>query len=193
MFHFYCFNAEKKIIVSDLPLEKVRLKYGFRYEVLNSVKDKDAIEVVWVRIQRSYPGFEIIEDNVKPKKPRKKKKPVTAETRRKMADAKRGKKKSEETKRKTSMTMKGKSNFEGKKHSHASKRKIAAKSYGNTKVRGRKWVHDPNTTAEKRVVDRLNIPRGFLLGRDYYMVENMRYNLDSFRRLKTKRVMDDTW
>ena len=71
MIHFYCYVILKKIIVSDLPADKVKVKYGYRYELLNSVKDKDAIDFIKIRLLRSYHEYEFIELFQKEKKTKK--------------------------------------------------------------------------------------------------------------------------
>ena len=40
MINFYLFLTDKKIVVSDQPLERVKKKYGYKFEIINSIKDK---------------------------------------------------------------------------------------------------------------------------------------------------------
>ena len=68
MIHFYCYVTLKKIIVSDLPADKVKDKYGYRYELLNSIKDMEAVEFIKLRLLRSYSGYEFIDLFQKEKK-----------------------------------------------------------------------------------------------------------------------------
>jgi len=84
MIHFYCYVTLKKIIVSDLPAVKVKAKYGYRYELLNSIKEKDAVDFIKTRLLRSYHGYEFIELFHKERKP------FTEEAKRKMSEAKLG-------------------------------------------------------------------------------------------------------
>ena len=165
MIHFYCYVTLKKIIVSDLPADKVKAKYGYRYELLNSVKDKDAVDFIKLRLLRSYNGYEIIELFQKEKKP------VTEEARRKMSLAKLGKPRDETTRQKISKGLKGRSNFQGKKHNPETKEVMAEKKFGNDHAKELYWVHDPRGTKEKRIKDRNSLPPGYAIGRDYYSTE----------------------
>lgn len=171
MIHFYCFTTDKKIIASDLPVEKIRKKFGYRYEILTSIKDKNSVEIAKSRIQRSYPQF-IIEELYQKIKP-----PISLEARKKISDSKLGKPRDAATRAKISRTMKGKSNFQGKRHTEETKRVMAVKKFGNQHVKDLKWVHDPNGDTEKRVKSRLHVPSGYLIGRDYYSVEPGLYSM----------------
>ena len=165
MIHFYCYVTLKKIIVSDLPADKVKAKYGYRYELLNSVKDKDAIDFIKIRLLRSYHEYEFIELFQKEKKP------VSEEARRKMSLAKLGKPRDETTRQKISRGLKGRSNFQGKKHNPETKEIMAEKKLGNDHAKELYWVHDPRGTKEKRIKDRNSLPPGYAIGRDYYSTE----------------------
>lgn len=165
MFNFYLFNKEKRIVISDYPSDKVKGKFGFQYEILNSVKEKSALPFISERIKKQYPLYSIVEFFTRPRKPH------TEETKRKMALAKIGKPRDEATKQKISIARKGKSNFEGKKHNEETKKIMAEKKLGNQHVKDLRWVHDPRGTEEKRVKDRTKVPVGFSLGRDYYSTE----------------------
>jgi len=165
MIHFYCYVTLKKIIVSDLPADKVKVKYGYRYELLNSVKDKDAVDFIKIRLLRSYHEYEFIELFQKEKKP------VSEEARRKMSLAKLGKPRDETTKQKISKGLKGRSNFQGKKHNPETKEVMAEKKLGNDHAKELYWVHDPRGTKEKRIKDRNSLPPGYAIGRDYYSTE----------------------
>jgi hypothetical protein len=170
MIHFYCFNKIKTILISDLPVDKVRVKYGYQYEVINSIKDKSVLDIIKARTLRQYKDYVLIEWEEKVKKTRR---PATDETKLKMSQAKLGKRRDEETKKRISNTMKGKSNFEGKRHSWESKEKIGEKLMGNHNVRDTYWIHNPRTDKERRVKERHNLARDYQLGRDYYSTESM--------------------
>jgi hypothetical protein len=165
MIHFYCYVTLKKIIVSDLPAVKVKAKYGHRYELLNSIKDMDAVEFIKLRLLRNYSGYEFIDLFQKEKKP------ITEEARRKMSLAKLGKPRDEVTRQKISRGLKGRSNFQGKKHNLKTKEIMAEKKLGNDHAKELYWAHDPRGTKETRVKDRNDLPQGFALGRDYYSTE----------------------
>ena len=165
MIHFYCYVTLKKIIVSDLPADKVKDKYGYRYELLNSIKDIDAVDFIKLRLLRSYSGYEFIDLFQKEKKT------VTEEARRKMSLAKLGKPRDEATRQKISIGLKGRSNFQGKKHNLETKEIMAEKKLGNDHAKELYWAHDPRGSKETRVKDRNDLPQGFALGRDYYSTE----------------------
>jgi len=186
MIHLYCFHSEKKIIVSDLPVEKIRKTYGFKYEVLTSFKEKTAVEVMLPKISSSYPKYEIVEKYFTPRPPRPKR-PMSEETKRKIAESHRGKKMAPEVKARISNKMKGKSNFENKRHREESKEKIGLKMIGNDHVKGTRWVYNPNTSKELRVRSLLAVPRGFIKGRDYSSTEEVNYALSLYR----KRIQND--
>lgn len=164
MIHFYYFQKEKKLVVSDTDPAKIKKKYGYNYEVLNSIKDKEHVDLI---IQRIMKGYEVIDKVVSFHK----KKEFSEEYRRKLSEAKKGRKLDPEIKAKISSTMKGKSNFQGKSHSYESKRLIGAAQIGNSNVKDSKWVFDPRGTKELRVRD--NVPVGFSKGRDYYSIEGL--------------------
>lgn len=165
MINFYCYIQDKKIIASDLPVDKIRSKFGHRYEILTTIKDKDAIDVTKSRILRSYPQF-IIEEVWQ-----KVKQPVSEETKRKISESKIGKPRDPETRAKISAGLKGRSNFQGKRHNDETKKAMAEKKLGNQHVKDYIWVHDPRGDKEKRVKTRMEIPVGFSEGRDYYSTE----------------------
>ncbi len=143
----------------------MKKKYGHRFEVLNSVKDKEAVGVIQTRLLRSYPNHTVIEWY------KAERKPMSAETKKKISDSKMGRPRDEATRLKISLASKGRSNFQGKKHSEESKEKIAEAKIGNQHVTGKYWAHDPRSTKEARVVNRHRLPFGFQLGRDYYSTE----------------------
>lgn len=167
MLQIYCFLQLKKLIISDYSKEMVKRKYGHRFEIINSFKEKSSYDLFKGKLLRQYPNF-TIEEWHKPPKPT-----VTDESRKKMRDAKIGGKLSEETKRKISMTMKGRSNFQGKKHSRQTKLLIGNAQVGNTNVRNTFWAHNPDTEQEIRYRSRHFLPRGFIKGRDYDSLESL--------------------
>ena len=83
------------------------------------------------------------------------------ETRKKMSEAQKGKRVSSETRKKLSKAHKGKpSNMKGKHISEEQKKKISEVMKGNTNVRGRRWYNNGeiNTMAKE-------CPPGFVPGR----------------------------
>jgi len=168
MINFYAFKQIKLLLVSDLPLTKIKAKYGSNFEIITTIKDKTALEIVTQRTLRSLPNYIVEEKFAKIKI-------VTEESRRKMALAKLGKARDEETKRKISQTMKGKSNFQGKRHSEDSKKKQARAKINNQNTKNMYWAHNPRTDEEKRIKDRNKLPANFILGRDYYSTESGLY------------------
>lgn len=160
------FTNDKKIVISNYPTEKVKKKYGFRFEILNSIKDENAIDVITERIKKQYPLF-ILEKYIFKKRVA----VFSEETRKKMSLSKLGKPRDEVTRKKISAGLKGRSNFQGKKHKEESKEKIAEAKLGNQHNKNTYWIHDPSGDTEKKVKDRNQVPKGFSLGRDYYSTE----------------------
>lgn len=167
MIHIYCYPSLKSIILSDRPSDKVKAKFGHRYEILTSIRERDSVATVLPRVMRNYPGYEVIEWYAIVRKP------VSDETRLKLSAGRLGKTHSEESKAKTSATMKGRSNFAGKRHRNESKDAIAASMLGNDNSAGLIWCHNPVTGEETRVADWTMIPAGWVAGRDYYSTESM--------------------
>lgn len=165
MYSFYVSYKQKKLIVTDYPLDKAKRHFGHDIELVNSVKDKENIETIKNRVLRSYGGFEVEEVMEKPKYI------MTPEHKQALIDSKLGKERPEEVKRKISQSKKGKSNFEGKKHTYETKRLMAARKIGNQHTKNDIWAHDPNSDVEIKVKDLKDIPEGFSKGRDYYSTE----------------------
>lgn len=165
MIHFYCFVQTKKIIISDLPTAKIKTKYGYRYEILTSIKDKSNLDIVTQKIQRSYSGFTFEYNLLKEKTP------LTDEQRKKISDSKIGKPRDPETRAKISAALKGRSNFQGKRHNDGTKRTMSEKKLGNDHTKDYYWAHDPRSDKEIRVKSLDEIPVGFKLGRDHYSTE----------------------
>lgn len=170
MIHFYCFSNIKKIIVSDFKVEDIRRIFGYKYEVVNSVKEKESVEIVKSKLLKFYPTY-IIEDHFK-----KIKTPITDAGRKKISDSKIGLKRDAATRAKISASKKGKSNFQGKKHNNETKQIMAEKKLGNQHAKNLVWAHDPSSDKEIRVKDRGKIPVGYMKGRDYYIMENFIYS-----------------
>jgi len=151
--------------------------YGHRYERVNSINDKAAVDILKDKLKKFYPNFVFIE-HYKPGKVK-----LTEESRKKIRDSKIGSKHSEETKKKMSAARKGKGNFIGKNHSHESKRMIAAAKYGNNHAKGLQWFHDPRSEKEVRVKSYKEAPVGFSQGRDYYAIEELLYSKKRKKKL----------
>jgi hypothetical protein len=165
MIHFYCFYNNKNIIISDFPSKTVKARFGHRYELVNSVKDIDSVEIIKTKLLKSYPSFIFVEF-YKPKRV-----PITPEGRKKISDSKIGLKRDAATRAKISATMKGKSNFQGKKHHSETRKIMAEKKLGNDHVKDKVWAYNPDTFKEIRVKDRRSIPSNYLKGRDYESIE----------------------
>lgn len=165
MLHFYCYASDKKIVISDFPTEKVKLKHGYRFEILNSLRDKTSLTAVKDRVLRPYTNFTVIEWIQRERKP------ISAEARLKISLSKLGKPRDEATRKKISAKLKGKSNFQGKRHNDETKKVMAEKKLGNDHVKETVWAFDPRGTKEVRVRDLKEIPKGFSKGRDYYSTE----------------------
>lgn len=181
MYYFYVFYSNKQIIVSDLDQNRVRKRYGNKIELINSVKDKDSIELIKPRILRNYSGFQFVEEFQKPKYV------MTPEHKQALINSKLGKKRSEEVRKKISLAKKGKSNFEGKKHTYETKRLMSALKIGQAQHKDYIWVHNPETDKELMVKDRFSIPKGFSQGRDYYSTEPGLYEMNIMGRKSRSR------
>ena len=180
MIHFYCYDVTKIILISDQPVDKVRAKYGHRYELLNSIKDNSAVEVIKTRLQRSYGMYKFVEWNQSVRKP------MSDETKRKMSESKMGKPRDEATRQKISAGLKGRSNFQGKKHTADTKDVMAEKKLGNQHTKDSYWAYDSRSDKETRVRDRNNLPPGYQLGRDYDSIEIGLYHIDEYRKSRAR-------
>jgi len=176
MIHFYCYTDKKLIVVTDLPVDKVKKKYGYRYEIINSIKDVTHLDVITARVLRSYPGYTI--EQLERKKPT----PMSDETKKKISDAHKGVPRSEETKQKISQSLKGRSNFVGKSHSEETKEVMAEKKLGNQHTKEYHWVYDPRGQREMRIKNRRDVPPGYSLGRDYYSTEAGLYHFKEIKK-----------
>ena len=169
MIHFYCYYNNKNIIISDFPSKDVKTRFGHRYELVNSVKSKESVDIIKEKILKSYPNFIFVEF-YKPTR-----RPLTDKERKKISDSKIGLKRDAATRAKISATMKGKSNFEGKRHKQETKEVMAEKKLGNDHVKDKVWVYNSILDKEKRVKDRRIIPNGYMMGRDYDSIEALLY------------------
>lgn len=184
MYNFFLYNKDSKIVISNQAIDKVKTKFGLSYEIINTVKEKDSIDVVKQRTIRSYPKCKFIKYYHKTWT-------LSTETKKKMAKAKKGKKWDQATKDKISATMKGKSNFQGKKHSEASKRKTSMSMLGKQQTKGKTWIYNPITDQEKRIDDRHKMIPGFRLGRSYDICEIVRHNFSATKSPKEKLSNED--
>jgi hypothetical protein len=186
MFNFYLYQLDKKIVISDLPSEKVKSKFGYKFEILTSVREKESLPTVIERIKRQYSLFSIEEYFYKKRKPR------SEESNKKISLAKLGKPRDEATRLKISRALKGRSNFQGKKHREDTKEVMAEKKLGNKHTEGYYWVHDPRGSKEKRVKDKKDAPVGFSLGRDYYSTEAGLYIMNhELRSSDSQELIDE--
>ena len=165
MLHFYSFSLDKKLLVSDLPLEKIKDKYGYKFERLTSVAEKSSVAFILERLLKNLPGYEVEERYQKPRQP------LSEESKRKISISKLGKPRPPEVRARISASCKGRSNFQGKSHTSVTKERMAAAKLGNDHVKGTIWAHNPRSDEEVRVRDLKEIPNGFSRGRDYYSTE----------------------
>ena len=180
MIRFFLLNPNK-IFVSDYPIEKVHQKIGRKYEILNSIQDKESVDIIKQRLSRNYPQA-IFEDYfVKIRK----RSPETIE---KIRQARLGKPRPDWVRQKISNAKKGVSQFQGKRHTEESKRLIAIKKFGNQHVKDTIWAHDPRGDEEQRVRDLKDMKEGFSKGRDYYSVEPGLYYFKLWAANRTRKV-----
>lgn len=173
MINFYVSYKQKKLYVSDYPMDKAKRHFGIEVELVNSIKDKEYLEIVKARVLRSFNGFVVEEQMQKPKYV------MTPEHKQALINSKLGKKRPEDVRKKISQAKKGKSNFEGKKHSYESKRLISARMTGVKQHKDYIWAHDPGSDKEIMVKSVKDIPKGFSKGRDYYSTEPGLYVMNS--------------
>lgn len=163
MFNFYLIS-NNKLVVSNKPLDIIKKKFGYKFEIVNSVKEESSIDLVVGRVSRQYNVKEVVIWNVV-------KRVLSEERKRQIALSKIGKPRDQATREKISKALKGRSNFQGKKHSEATKKIMAEKKLGNDHVKDRFWAHDPRGRKEKRLKSRQDLPHDMSFGRDYYSVE----------------------
>ena len=174
MIHVYSFNKDKLIVISDKDKDKITKKYGHKYEIINSFKDKQSILHYRLKLERQSPTFGIVEDYYV-------KKFHSEETKQRMSKSHLGLKHSDEVKKKMSRSHAGKSNHTGKKHSELTKSRISKKMAGKKQVQGKKIIYNPSTDKERRVADIINLPVGFRKGRDPEVIDTMHYGRDLLR------------
>lgn len=170
------FLQSRKLIVVETTEREFRQKYPGSYELIQAVADYDNLENVIVRLQKDYKAIEVIRDFATLK--RWGVKYFTEAIRAKWLAAKFGKPRPEESNKKVSAKMKGKSNFEGRQHSKMSKIMIASKRYGKSTLSGQKWCHHPLSGKELRCFEQ-DKPQGFVWGRspeirDYFATRKAR-------------------
>jgi len=166
MYNFYLLQKDNTILISNQKKDKIVKKYGNNYEILNSVKDKDSVPHLKVRLLRNYPNVEFKEWFWK-------KRVFSDEVRAKMAKSHTGLKHSAEVKAKMSRSHAGKSNHTGKKHTEETKKKISKKMKGTQYGAGKKIIYNPTTDTEKRIKNLLDIPKGYRIGRDPEVIQTM--------------------
>ena len=159
-----------------MTLDSVRVKFGYQYEIINSIRDISVIEAVKIKLERTYKSYKFVEWYQKVRKP------MSDETKKKMSEAKIGKPRDETTRQKISAGLKGKSNFQGKRHTSDTKDVMAEKKLGNQHTKDSYWAYDSKTDKETRVKDRNNLPAGYQLGRDYDSIEVGLYHIDEHRK-----------
>lgn len=179
----FCLLTKNKIIVSDLPFEKLHEKIGLQYEILNTIKDKEYVDVIKQRLLRSYPEAKFEEYFIKIRLPK------SPEHRERLRQSKLGKPRPEWVRKKISLAKKGVSQFAGKKHTEETKRIMAIKKLGNQHVKDTIWAHDPRGREEQRVRDLKQMKIGFSKGRDYYSIEPL---ICAFRLYRTNKIKNTT-
>jgi len=180
MIHFYLIQPNL-IIVSDRTVKEVQKKYGNQYEIVNSIKDKEYVEVIKTRLLRSYPQADIKEFYARPKYV------ISEETRKLLSLRKLGKPRPDWVRQKISQSKKGISQFQGKKHTEETKRVMALKKIGNDHAKDTIWAHNPRSDQEIRVKDLKDIPEGFSKGRDYYSCEHGLYYFRQYAKSITRK------
>lgn len=157
------FLQSRKLIVVESTEREFRQKYPGSYELIQSVAEYDNLNKVIERLQKDYKAEEVIRDYQELK--RWGWKYFTEEIRKKCIAARIGKPRPEESNKKVSATMKGKSNFEGRRHKQLTKIMIASSRFGKSSIKeGQRWCHHPETGKELRCFEN-QIPEGFKLGR----------------------------
>jgi hypothetical protein len=181
MISFYISSTAKQLIITDYTPEKVRKRFNYGVELVNSIKDKSSLDIVKSRMLRTYRGYEIVELFQKPKYV------MSPEHKHALLISKLGKPRSEEVRRKISETKKKQpSNFKGKKHTYETKRLMSARKIGNQANADKIWAYNPDTDEEIMVNTRADIPPGFSEGRDYYSVEPGLYEMhENNKRLRS--------
>ena len=165
MIHFYLFYKQSLLLISDQPRDKIKAKYGPIFEIVNSVRDKESLDIVKPRVVRSYPKVTVKEEFYV-------RKVFSEEYKEKLRQSKLGKKRPDWVKEKISAKMKGKSNFEGKNHQRKSRLQVSLAMMENNNVSGKNWIYNPKTDKENRVDKKFVLPDGYRKGRDPDNVTN---------------------
>ena len=177
MIHIYSFASQKMLLFSNQDKDKIKKKYGNKYEILNSIKDSSSIPFMMDKMTRQCPTFMIVEDYFV-------KKTLSDDHKKRIGLSKVGKKRPDWVKKKISKSRSGKGNFKGKRHNEISKQKIAEKLLGTDHVEDRKYIYNPTTDEERRVKNVVNLPNGFRKGRDPEVIDQMHYGLSRSRNSK---------
>ena len=157
------FLQQCKLIVVETTEKEFKQKYPGSYELIQSVAEYDNIVKVIERLQKDYKVIEVIKDYQEKK--RWGLKYFSDVIKAKWLAARIGKPRPLASNAKASVTMRGKSNFEGKRHKQLTKIMIASSRYGKPSLKkGQRWCHHPETGKELRCFER-EIPEGFKLGR----------------------------
>ena len=159
MVRFIAFYNTKTLLITNFSVDKVKNRYGHKFEIINTIKDRSSIDQVKPRIIKQFPTFQIIEQLG----------PVvifTDEVREKLRRKKLGTKKSNEVKLKISNSLKGRGNFLGKRHKEESKFKTSVKMRNNQNTKNKFWIYNPKTFEEKTIDKGTKIPVGFVVGRN---------------------------
>ena len=177
MVSFYLFNKTRTIVISNHPVDRVKNKYGHSYEIINTIKDENSIDIVKTRTLRSYPDYKFVNFL-------KTTWTLSEETKKRMSLAKMGRKWDEATKAKISNTMKGKSNFEGKRHRLESRQKTSSTMKGICTHLKHVWIYSPIFDKEKRIERKSEMPENYRLGRSQEVLEYWLYTLSEGNKLR---------
>jgi NUMOD3 motif len=152
------------LICFDRSIEEFRLKYGNRYELIDTIKDSRNLDDIIPRHCRTYSVEDVIFDCHKEKRwgwrymtDQEKSELVNA-----IREYRTGRPWEDEVKEKISASRKGVGNFIGKRHSPTSKAMIAISRYGKSRVEGLRWAYNSDTEKEIRCKE---LPEGYRWGR----------------------------
>ena len=168
MIRFFAFYNTKTLLITNFAIDKVKKRYGHKFEIINSIKDRSSLDQVKPRIVRQFTTFQIIEQ-LGPSVT------FTEEIREKLRRKKLGTKRDEDTKAKISATLKGRSSFAGKRHKEKTKFQISVKTRGRKTCQGKIWIYNPRTFIEKKINKGDTLPQGFMYGRDPDSTDPMKY------------------
>lgn len=169
MIRFVAVHNTREIFISNHTIDRLKLIVGNKFEILNTIADLVSIETIQTRLARSYPTYKFIT------KLKRKGVPRSEETRRKIALSKIGKPRDPGTIARLQQLHKGKSIFEGRHHSEETKRKLSEVMTGKTTpYRNARWIYNPTTDREIKLKENATMPPGYRFGRDCYSIENFR-------------------